>query len=256
MSLLRTLLHLLHHLLHLLLELIHHVGVHAAAPTAAAAPFLRRVRLVDPQQSVQLVEHLGGLRVLELELAHELLLFAAGLLLLNYGPNFAEVFDRVHRLQPIRVRQMSQLAVGAEHRLEFRLRLIGQQPRERKRRLHKVVVGKLREFIRFDTRHHSRIDLGHVDHRDRLAVRQHREAARQQVPVEQVASFINRVALLSDEVQVVVGQLLPIEAFLRGLAQPIEHIRPRLSLEIEFDASVFIWLEVLEFVRVRWRLRF
>ena len=54
-----------------------------------------------------------------------------------------------------------------------------------------------------------------------------------QMAIDEVADLVERVAALRGEIQVVVGQLLPVEAGLRIGGQPLHHIGPGLADEIE-----------------------
>ncbi len=130
-------------------------------------------------------------------------------------------------------------AVGAEHRLPLLDRVGGQQPVEGERDLDEL-VGSRAASSSGSTRHHARIELVDLENRNHLALEEHRVASGEQVAVDQIAGILERVAPLRGEVQIPVGQLLPVEAHSGDVRQPLEHAGPRLTREIEADAPLII----------------
>ena len=63
--------------------------------------------------------------------------------------------------------------------------------------------------------------------------------------IEEVADFFDGVAVVGGEVEIIGGQLLPIEALLREVGKPLEDIGPGLADEAERrDAAVVVELNV------------
>ncbi len=65
------------------------------------------------------------------------------------------------------------------------------------------------------------------------ALQQDGEAARQKMPVDDVANLIDGVALPGRQVEVPAGQFLPVETDVGDVTQPAKHIRPGLPLKTE-----------------------
>ena len=70
----------------------------------------------------------------------------------------------------------------------------------------------------FDAPHDARIELVDLEHAEHFARLDRGEAAGVQMAIDEVADLVERVAALRREIQIAVGQLLPIEAALRELA--------------------------------------
>ena len=158
--------------------------------------------------------------------------------------------DRVHGLQAVRLVQRRQPSVGAEHRLQLVRGRFGHERDQRERHLDELVRLALRQIGRLDPRHQAGIELLDVGNRQYFAVAKQREAAGQQVPVDQVADFRHLVAPLRGKIERVAGQFLPVETHVRNRGQPFQHGLPGLAIEIEADFARRVGPD-LELVAVR-----
>ena len=118
-----------------------------------------------------------------------------------------------------------------EQRLEFFFGRRRRQPFQGKGRLYELVGVAVSQFGRIDFGHQSQVELFEVRYRQHFALPQQCEAAGQQMPVEQVADFIDGVGPLRAEVQVIARQFLPIETLMRHAGQPFQALLARAARE-------------------------
>jgi len=74
--------------------------------------------------------------------------------------------------------------------------------------------------------------------------------------VDQIAGLLDGVAVLRDQIQVVAGQLLPVETHAGDGGQPVQHVRPGLPAEVEPHLAAGVRADLqLRRVRLRGRRR-
>ena len=242
-SLGRHLLHLLHLLRHLLLHLLLHLLHGLGAPSSGRAASSARTHR-HPQQRQHVRPDILGPGVLQRELPHQLLLAFGRLLVFEEPPQLPQIDHRVHRLHAIAGAQRRELRVRAQQRLELFHRLMRHHPLQGKVHLDELVRVSLIQLVGLDPRNHARIELLDLHHPEGLLLADHRVPAGQQVPVDHVADFAQRVLLLRDQVQIVSRQLLPVEAQTGKLGKPAKHIGPRVAGEVQLDLAVFVQAHV------------
>ena len=67
------------------------------------------------------------------------------------------------------------------------------------------------QHLRGDSLHHRGIELFDFDDRHDFAGHDHREATAEQMPIDQVASFLHGVFASRDQIERITGELLPVE---------------------------------------------
>ena len=109
------------------------------------------------------------------------------------------------------------------------------------------------QVVRLHAGHHGRVELIELDHGQHLAVTQERITTGQEVAVDQIARFIQRIEIECGEVQIVAGQFLPIQAHAGDVGQPFEDRLPWLAHEIETYLALRIrtYLQLLRIRRLR-----
>ena len=114
---------------------------------------------LDAQQALELFADVGRPGVFQDELPHQPFLARRRLLAGQHRVHFPQVGGRVQRFQAVGGLQRRQLAVGAEHRLEFFHGRLGDHPVQRERDLDELVRQAIGQFLGLDARHQAGVEF-------------------------------------------------------------------------------------------------
>ena len=201
---------LLHLLLHLLHHLHHHVGIHSTTTTSSTASSVAS----RPLQFQQLTKHLDdviGSPILQMKRADQLFFAILGLFRFDQLPQLSQADRGIDDFQTIGAAELMNLPGGTEHRLEFFDSLISNQPVQIKRHFAHCMIRQLGQHLRGDSLHHRRIEFFDFDDRHDFAGHDHRETTTEQMPVDQIASFLHGVFARRDQIERIARKFLPVE---------------------------------------------